>query len=89
MNISNLINKTVKAFLIEDSRSTNVRAMEKELHKSSSITNTKGRIDNPSDFRDSFDVWFKTLGYDPQENPISLSQVRNDVEKVLRDLGYK
>jgi hypothetical protein len=74
--------------LTEDSRPYDVRAMERDLNIMTNVTNSKGRIDNINEFKPAFEVWFQTLGFDPKENPIQISRVRNDIDKVLRDLGY-
>lgn len=46
-------------------------------------------VNTPEKFAPAFKSWFSYLGYNPQTSQISISQIRIDVENILRQLGYK
>jgi hypothetical protein len=47
------------------------------------------RIRTVDQFPAAFKGWFSALGYKPQASPLTIAQVRLDVEQVMRELGYK
>ena len=47
------------------------------------------RIRTVDQFPAAFKGWFSALGYKPQASPLTIAQVRIDVEQVMRELGYK
>jgi len=53
------------------------------------IAPTLQRIRTVDQFPMAFKGWFSTLGYKPQSSPLTIAQVRLDVEQVMRELGYK
>jgi len=72
----------------ENTKPVDVSSMKNVMQGSPNVQGAKERIDSPQEFGPAFKVWFEMLGFDPQENPISIAQVRNDIEQALRDLGY-
>jgi hypothetical protein len=46
-------------------------------------------VNTPEKFAPAFKSWFSYLGYNPQTSQITISQIRIDVENILRGLGYK
>jgi hypothetical protein len=40
-------------------------------------------------FAPAFQGWFQYLGYSPHQGNISIQRVRQDVEMVMKQLGYK
>jgi hypothetical protein len=53
------------------------------------IAPTLQRIRTVDQFPMAFKGWFSALGYKPQSSPLTIAQVRIDVEQVMRELGYK
>jgi hypothetical protein len=53
------------------------------------IAPTLQRIRTIDQFPAAFKGWFSMLGYKPQTSNITITQVRIDVEQVMRELGYK
>ena len=53
------------------------------------IAPTLQRIRTVDQFPMAFKGWFSALGYKPQASPLTIAQVRIDVEQVMRELGYK
>jgi hypothetical protein len=53
------------------------------------IAPTLQRIRTIDQFPEAFKGWFSSLGYKPQLSNITVTQVRIDVEQVMRELGYK
>lgn len=47
------------------------------------------RIRTVDQFPMAFKGWFSALGYNPQASPLTIAQVRIDVEQVMKELGYK
>jgi hypothetical protein len=47
------------------------------------------RIRTVDQFPAAFKSWFSSLGYKPQASPLTIAQVRLDIEQVMRELGYK
>lgn len=47
------------------------------------------RIRTVDKFPMAFKGWFTALGYNPQASPLTIAQVRIDVEEVMKELGYK
>lgn len=47
------------------------------------------RVDTPNEFTQAFKIWFASLGFDPQKNPIAIGRVTADVTNILRELGYR
>lgn len=66
----------------------NFKPLDVQNMKDNMDTDTMSKIDNPNEFKDAFKVWFNTLGFDPNENPISRSKIRIDVDRALEELGY-
>ena len=53
------------------------------------IAPTLQRIRTIDQFPAAFKGWFSMLGYKPQTSNITITQIRIDVEQVMRELGYK
>lgn len=53
------------------------------------IAPTLKLINTIDKFEPAFKGWFSYLGYSPQDGNISITRIRTDVEKVMRELGYK
>jgi hypothetical protein len=47
------------------------------------------RIDTPEEFTQAFQVWFTSLGFNPQSKPIAIGRVTAEVSKIMRNLGYR
>jgi hypothetical protein len=47
------------------------------------------RIRTVDQFPMAFKGWFSALGYNPHASPLTITQVRLDIEQVMRELGYK
>ena len=47
------------------------------------------RIRTVDQFPMAFKGWFSALGYTPHASPLTIAQVRIDVEQVMKELGYK
>jgi hypothetical protein len=55
----------------------------------SSQKSAYSRIDTPDEFSQAFRLWFSSLGFNPQKNPIDIGRVTFEVEKIMKELGYK
>jgi hypothetical protein len=53
------------------------------------IAPTLKQVNAPEEFAPAFRGWFQYLGYSPQANNINIARVRSDVEKIMKELGYK
>lgn len=47
------------------------------------------QINTPDEFAGAFKGWFSMLGFSPQNTTINVIRVKSDVEKVMREMGYK
>jgi hypothetical protein len=66
---------------------SDVAALGKAQSTATTVASKAKTINNIQEFPGAFEVWFKTLGFQPGK--ISKSTVRAEVEKVLTKLGYK
>lgn len=64
-----------------------VKALGQAQSTASTVSSKAKAINSIQEFPGAFEVWFKTLGFQPGK--ISKSAVRSEVEKVLTKLGYK
>jgi hypothetical protein len=47
------------------------------------------RIDTPEEFTQAFQVWFSSLGFNPQNKPIAIGRVTAEITKIMKNLGYR
>lgn len=73
---------------INENLPPDVQSMERSMQDSPGVTQAKERINQPNEFEPAFEVWFNTLGFDPNEAPITKAAVRSAVDSVLTKLGY-
>ena len=66
---------------------SDVAALGKAQATATTVASKSKAINSIQEFPGAFEVWFKTLGFQPGK--ISKSAVRSEVEKVLTKLGYK
>ena len=66
---------------------SDVAALGKAQSSATTVASKSKAINSIQEFPGAFEVWFKTLGFEPGK--ISRSIVRSEVEKVLTKLGYK
>jgi hypothetical protein len=66
---------------------SDVAALGKAQASATTVAGKSKAINSIQEFPGAFEVWFKTLGFQPGK--ISKSAVRSEVEKVLTNLGYK
>jgi hypothetical protein len=66
---------------------SDVAALGKAQSSATTVASKSKAINSIQEFPGAFEVWFKTLGFQPGK--ISKSAVRMEVEKVLTKLGYK
>ena len=66
---------------------SDVKALNKAQSTATTVTNKAKAINNINEFPGAFENWFKSLGFQP--NKVTKSSVRNAVDKVLTNLGYK
>jgi hypothetical protein len=69
------------------STSSDVKNLNRAQQASTSLQNRAKSINTIQEFPGSFEVWFKSLGFQPGK--VSKTVIRNEVEKVLTKLGYK
>jgi len=66
---------------------SDVKALGKAQATATTVQAKSKAINNIQEFPGAFETWFKTLGFEPGK--ISKMAVRQSVEKVLTNLGYK
>ncbi len=66
---------------------SDVAALNRAQSTATTVASRSKNINSVQEFSGAFEVWFKTLGFEPGK--ISKSIVRSEVEKVLTKLGYK
>ena len=64
-----------------------VKALGQAQKSSQTIQNKAKNINTIQEFPKAFEIWFKSLGYDPSK--ITKNQLRSEVEKTLIRLRYK
>jgi hypothetical protein len=47
------------------------------------------RINTPDEFSQAFRVWFSSLGFRPDKNPIAIGRITQEVTKIMKELGFK
>lgn len=68
---------------------SDVKSLAKANQSASSVQTASKRINTTTEFPEAFKVWFSSLGYTPDNPAISIMKVRTEVERVLRELGFK
>lgn len=68
---------------------SDVKALSKAGQTASSVRSASQRINTTTEFPEAFRVWFSGLGYKPDNPAISIAKVKVEVEKVLKQLGYR
>lgn len=89
------MNINIKKIIKEECRSIEDRVYEDTSlpqdvrHKLNTLdANALQKIDSRHEFKDAFKGWFNMLGFDVNTNPIRKSDVINDVDRALNELGY-
>jgi hypothetical protein len=47
------------------------------------------RINTPDEFIQAFKVWFSSLGFNPQSNPLAIGRAVAEITKIMKEMGYK
>jgi len=68
---------------------SDVAALGKAQQSSTTVTSKAKNINSIQEFPGAFETWFKTLGFQPGKAGANKATIRNAVEKVLTNLGYK
>jgi len=71
------------------SQPSDVRALGKATQTATSVQKAGQRINTATEFPEAFRLWFSGLGYKPDNPQISIAKVRTEIEKVMRNMGYK
>ena len=57
--------------------------------KTDTLKNAYSRVNNMREFEDAFKLWFTSLGFDPEKNPVNITTVVGEITNILKNLGYK
>jgi len=68
---------------------SDVQSLQRATANAGSVSKASGRINTSTEFPQAFKVWFGTLGYNPQNKAITIQRVRTEVEKAMREMGYR
>jgi hypothetical protein len=68
---------------------SSVKALNKAQSAATTVQTKSKDIDAINEFPGAFENWFKTLGLEPGKAGVNKAAIRNHVEKILTNLGYK
>jgi hypothetical protein len=68
---------------------SDVRTLQKATSNANTVNNASKRINTATEFPQAFKLWFGSLGYKPENPAISIMRVRLEIEKAMREMGYK
>jgi hypothetical protein len=68
---------------------SDVQSLNRANQNANSVQKASGRINTTLEFPEAFRLWFQSLGYKPDNQSISIMKVRMEIERVMRELGFK
>ena len=66
-----------------------VAALGRANKNAQGVTRTSKAINTEYEFPEAFRIWFQGLGYKPENPAISIMKVKTEVERVMKDMGYR
>lgn len=68
---------------------SDVQTLNRANSNASSVQKASSRINTTTEFPEAFRLWFQSLGYKPDNQSITIMKVRTEIERVMRELGFK
>jgi hypothetical protein len=73
----------------QEPKTITAQRLSRSYSKTPAVQTASKQINTATKFPDAFKTWFQTLGYKPENPAISIMKVKTEVEKAMRDMGYK
>jgi len=66
-----------------------VQTLNRANQNASTVLSASKRINTTTEFPEAFRVWFSGLGYSPENPAISIMKVKTEVERIMKEMGYR
>lgn len=66
-----------------------VAALGRANKNAQGVSRTSKAINTAYEFPEAFRIWFQGLGYKPDNPAISIMKVKTEIERVMKDMGYR
>jgi len=63
--------------------------LNRSYQNSAAVQKASAQVNTATKFPQAFKTWFQTLGYKPDNPSITIMRVRTEVEKAMKELGFK
>lgn len=73
----------------QEPKSITAQRLSRSYSKTPAVKTASKQINTATKFPDAFKTWFQTLGYKPENPAISIMKVKTEVERAMRDMGFK
>jgi len=68
---------------------SDVQSLSRANSNAQNVQRASTRINTVAEFPEAFRVWFQSLGYKPENRQISIMKVKSEVERIMKEMGFR